>query len=351
MSLENRAENALTGIVLLDIFQMLSAREAVKRSLPKGSLFIANETIKNLQQCAMGTIAIALSKDDLGNPWCRGDHRLDELPIEQHFGRLRSQSPTAQLSVRSFWQASARDMMKASREKRPPAAFRPPQEDMKPLTPDEFYACSDRAYRAAIRLASFCQGAEPMSVQEMYEEWCGENKFMDLEEAPLLGDEDEFHDWELVNQDLPQTPKDFLEGLQTEAAMFEDPPDDRAPASGKPDLDLELAGVPCHDELREILAARPSKQDKNEVPPQSPDKGVCSTGLAMNLHHSLWGLGPNASEDETFDSIWRLTMYLRHWQGGCDAGYIKDARVCRRQAHTLNWYQCLGICLLPFSIL
>lgn len=57
----------------------------------------------------------------------------------------------------------------------------------------------------------------------------------------------------------------------------------------------------------------------DDVPP-SPSKGVVSTdiGPAQNLHHALWTLGPQCSEEEVFDSIWRLVMYLRYWKGGSD---------------------------------
>ena len=53
-----------------------------------------------------------------------GDHRLSELGIEHHFGRLRSQSSTAQLSTRGYWQSSARDMLKRARRTKPAAATR-----------------------------------------------------------------------------------------------------------------------------------------------------------------------------------------------------------------------------------
>lgn len=80
----------------------------------------------------------------------------------------------------------------------------------------------------------------------------------------------------------------------------------------------------------------------DDVPP-SPSKGVVSTdiGPAQNLHHALWTLGPHCSEEEVFDSIWRLVMYLRYWKGGSDRTWIKDPRVVRRKASGLNWYQCL----------
>ena len=89
MPLEMRAENCLCGVMLLDLFQMISNQESSRRGLPRGSLFLAAETVKNLQHSAMGVISVALSKSTEGSPWTRGEQRLSELGIEQHFGRLR----------------------------------------------------------------------------------------------------------------------------------------------------------------------------------------------------------------------------------------------------------------------
>ena len=132
----------MSGFLLLDLFQMLANREAAKRGLPKGSCFCAPETVRNLQQCALGILGVCISKAVRGSPWVRGDHRLSELGIEHHFGRLRSQSSTAQLSTRGYWQSSARDMLKRAKRTKPAAATRCAAEVVPPLTQDEFYSCS-----------------------------------------------------------------------------------------------------------------------------------------------------------------------------------------------------------------
>ena len=100
MPLEMRAENGLCGLMLIEVFQMLSNQESTRRGLPRGSLFLAAETVRNLQHAAMGVISVTVSKSTEGSPWERGGQRLSELAIEQHFGRLRTQSPSAQLTAR-----------------------------------------------------------------------------------------------------------------------------------------------------------------------------------------------------------------------------------------------------------
>ena len=50
------------------------------------------------------------------HPFKNGFARLSEHPIETWFGFLRSQSPTAQLTARAYWQAAGRQLLKASRD-------------------------------------------------------------------------------------------------------------------------------------------------------------------------------------------------------------------------------------------
>ena len=139
MSLENRVENALTGFCLLDMFQMLAVAEAKRRGFPKGSLFLAGQTVLNLQQSALAIVAVGLTKDEHGSPWSKGDHRMTELPVERHFGHLRSQSSNAQLNARSFWRASAKHMMKSLVNFKP---GRPSSESVPPLSNSEFLSIS-----------------------------------------------------------------------------------------------------------------------------------------------------------------------------------------------------------------
>eukprot|EP00435_Cladocopium_sp_Y103_P019204 s3146_g4.t1 len=342
MPLEMRAENAMSGLVLLDVFQMLSNQEAARRGLPRGSLFLANETVRNLQHAAMGVLSVTLSKSTEGSPWSRGEHRLSELPIEMHFGRLRTQSPSAQLTAKSYWTACARDMMRSSRQPKPASHSRPPPEDEKPLSADEFFVASERAYRSSIRFAAYCAGSTMDSLDEMYREWCNQHGFD--KEGPLLGDE---FDMDLdVPLEKAKSASTFLEGIRTDAAMEEELPDP-VPGDEVP-KDFELKNVPDSEMLQDLFSAKPEQQvsEEDRVPPESPSKGACSGGLGKTLHHSLWCLGQTSSDAEIFDSIWRLVMYLRHWHKGCDRTWISDPRTCRKKSSGLNWYQLLGSSML-----
>ena len=341
MPLEARAENAMSGIVLLDLFTMMSQKECAKRGLPRGSLFVAPETSKNLQHAAMGIISVTLSKTADGCPWASGDQRLSELSIEQHVGRLRTQSTSAQLTARSYWTASARDMLRSHKRRKPAMLSRPPPESDGHLKPDEFYVASERAYRASLRLAGWCAGVTPESLHEAYTQWCKSKGFQ--QEVPLLGDEEEFQLDEEENTDGATS---FLENIRAEAAMEaelpEDGPDDDALAFE----DHLLAKLPEAQLLKELFAEkRADGSVEPEVPHESPKKGACSgeSGMAKTLLHALWCLGSNASDAEVLDSIWRLTMYLRHWKKGCDRTWIADPRASRRKSKKLNWHQCLGM--------
>eukprot|EP00435_Cladocopium_sp_Y103_P061032 s1370_g22.t1 len=298
---------------------MLAAKESKRRGLPRGSLFLAPETVRNLQQGALGLLTVFVTKSREGNPWKRGDHRLGELPIERHFGRLRSQSASAQLNAKSFWRASARDMMRSIKVNKQPAS--PPADDLPPLSNDDFFQLTERAYRASIRFAAFCQGCTNDSLHEMYEEYCQREEY--LQDGPLLGDEEEFlevleeEDPSFENQDANEAhqeeTKRFLNQIQAEAGMKDDLPLD---SSQPEDLD-DLGEVPDGDLLNELFNVQDGKGP--DEPPPSPTKGTCSVpSMACNLHHALWTLGPSATEEEVFDSIFRLVMYLRHWQGGSD---------------------------------
>lgn len=211
---------------------------------------------------------------------------------------------------------------------------RAPDEVMKALTPDEFYHCSERAYRSALRLAAFCEGVTPDSLKNLYQSWCDGKEY--LKEGPLLGDEEEL----ILDNDAEDdvdgkiAVKEVLSSLQTDAEL-----QGEMKETSEFDLrEVELKSMPDAAELKSALdAVQPG--EKCEPEPQSPSKGTCSLGVPMNLHHALWGLAENATEPEVFDSLWRLVAYCRHWCGGCDREFIKDPRTSRRRTEKLNWYQ------------
>ena len=62
-----------------------------------------------------------------------GHHRLTELAIEEHFGKLRMQSPSAQLTVRSFRSPEAKEMIRTkTASKNPSTAAKKKTKNPKP---------------------------------------------------------------------------------------------------------------------------------------------------------------------------------------------------------------------------
>lgn len=155
---------------------MLADKKCQDRGLPKGSLWIAPETSRNLSQTAQGVISVCLSPSDSGCPYARGNLRMTELPVEQFFGRLRVQSSSAQLSCPAFWTASARDMLRMKAQKKHSA--RPPRnEHVDAVSPTEFFHESEKALKACLRLAAWCEGCTTESLQASYFEWASSGKY------------------------------------------------------------------------------------------------------------------------------------------------------------------------------
>ena len=134
LSLEQRVETAVSGFVCIDLFTALASVKCTKMGLPKGSCFMAGQTSFNLQSICLAAIVIAVTKSPEMNPWKYGSCRAAELSIEQFFGCLRSQSSTAQLSCRAYWQAGSRNALRMlpELERQKPAALGEP-----PLTDEQ----------------------------------------------------------------------------------------------------------------------------------------------------------------------------------------------------------------------
>ena len=116
IELVTRCELALSGFLCLDLFRMTAEEKTLAMKMPKGSGFMASQTVGNLQGCCLSVVAIALTLDPNWQPWRHGHARLTELPIEQWFSFLRSQSPNSQLSARAFFQASCRMSLKNNKQ-------------------------------------------------------------------------------------------------------------------------------------------------------------------------------------------------------------------------------------------
>ena len=112
ISLLQRCEIALTGFLTLDVFKFLADDTCETFGLPRGSCYMAPQTVSNLQAIALSMVAYCVSKPASFQPFRHGFARMTELAIEQVFGQLRVQSRNAQLSSRGFLQADARLAMR-----------------------------------------------------------------------------------------------------------------------------------------------------------------------------------------------------------------------------------------------
>ena len=132
LSLAVRCELAVSGFLLLDLFQVLANDTCSQMRVPRGSCFMAGQTMSNLQSCSVAAIVVCLTKDLQHDPFRAGFARLSELSIEQFFGTLRSQTGNSQLSSRAYFQCSARQALKACKDldsQRPRAGNEPPLTD------------------------------------------------------------------------------------------------------------------------------------------------------------------------------------------------------------------------------
>ena len=150
----DRCQNAMTAFCMLDLFRLVADTETTKRGLPKGSLFLSHQTLRNLQCVALSAIIVTASPDRQGDAWRYGHLRLSELAVEEHFGLLRMQSASAQLTTRGFWVAEAREMLRQKSCSK--NSSKPVEHQAAMLSPAEFYECSCKALRSALRLVGYC---------------------------------------------------------------------------------------------------------------------------------------------------------------------------------------------------
>ena len=121
---------------------------------------------------------------------------MSEISIEHFFGRLRVQSPSAQLTTRSYWAASAREMARTARRSKSNLAEPPNLEHCPPLTSAQFYAASERALQSALELVAWCGDLSTRSLEERYKEWCLNPRHSDFGQ-----DFDAEDDWDVEAED------------------------------------------------------------------------------------------------------------------------------------------------------
>ena len=112
LTLLQRCELGLTAFLSLDIFRMISSAKCREKGLPTGPLFMAPQTVFNLQGVALSVIAMCVSKPKGWTPWKRGSARASELTVEQFFSFIRAQSSNSQHTARSYWTAATRQNLR-----------------------------------------------------------------------------------------------------------------------------------------------------------------------------------------------------------------------------------------------
>ena len=137
LSLSERAELALTGFVLLDLWSLVASEKEKTSGVGRGRMQMAGQTRRALQGIAMTCISIAATKPKHWNPFGR-PHSLSEVHIEQWFGQLRSQYVDSDLTARGYFNAAARVARKTAKNQ-----VRPPQTPVEEeaLTPQECLGC------------------------------------------------------------------------------------------------------------------------------------------------------------------------------------------------------------------
>lgn len=305
LDIKRRCTNALTGFVLMDLWQLVSTALCTKRGLKKGSLWLAPQTSQNCQHIALAAISVCCSKNTEGNPWEFGHARLTELGVEESFGRLRVQFASAQMSVRGFFQASAKDAlnMKASGE-----GAGPPKNSMKPLTSKEFQQACEDAYNAALALVAFC--VDDMTVESLrkaYEETCRGNHFQQecMAEPDELDDE---NDGATLDPTSGPEEDKVLENLVEDIEMQE-------PDFGQEKHDLpDCAHLPDCEDIKKIVSKSPSPSDLSDRQgPEVAAKGAKSHQQPHTLAEVINNIRPGSDiTQELFDGMWRLVLFLRH---------------------------------------
>ena len=281
-----RCEASLTGFILCDLWRIVSIATAQRFNLAKKQTFLAPQTTENLQQVALSTVTVCLSKPKYGDYWRHGANRVSELAIEEWFGRLRTQSANAQLSARAYWKAGMRDSLMQKRRHHDHYDL----DELEPLTPAEFQGACKDALNAALELVASCSHFCKESLQEKYEACCRDGSldinFDLLKPHPVEEDEAEAAPGE----------EDCAAFLQTmEATLGKDSAEPEAS-----DFDLEAF----------LLRDLPHREDVKKL---GEELGSETPGTSLpHLPHTL--SAALTSERPLFDRVWRLCVFLRH---GC----------------------------------
>jgi hypothetical protein len=305
LDLKERTHWALAGFLLVDLFSILAQVTCRKLNWGKGTTWLAPQTAHNLQQVCLGIVSVALTKSRFGDPWS-GTNRLNEISIEEHFGRIRMSSANAQVTARSYWKAVARESLL----RRDKVQVQNPLVEIPPLTDEEFEKVCDKAYASALAFVCKCSDASVEKLEHMYKNACNGKELeisslRALEPNPVEADEEDMmhisgHD--PAQGFAPDEPEKILKTVQQDAASLEygGEAEENNAADEPPEEVDDLGGIA---DLAEIRAAATADDDPSTVPQ------VPLTKLPTTLSEALEAV---ENGRPFWDTIWRLTLFLRH---------------------------------------
>lgn len=310
LPLMTRCENAVCGFLLIDLWQMASEVMAIRHGLSKKSTFMAPQTASNLQQVCLSIIGIALSKPAHGDYWSAGPNRVGEISIEQFFGRIRSQSNTAQVTARGYWRAMAREaiVQQLRRSQKEKEEYK--VAELPALTPNDFREACENALRSSLALVSSCTKLSSSVLEDRYREACRRGDLGRFDLAALAPHPVEMDEEDLEQEDVAASCENLLKVIQDDsakaaAAMEEE----QVNLAEGPDTEtekdaMEFDDLPDAEELKQAMAPEPSESAEAQQPKHLP----LTLKEALELHNngrSLW------------DSLWRLSVSLRHGHLNC----------------------------------
>ena len=136
LELKTRCELALSGHICCDLWELTSTEREKQLGVSRGKLQMAHQTRRNLQSVALSTVALAASKPPSWDAF-RHAHGISEIHIERHFGQLRAQSISGELTARSFWNAEATLARRIAKHK--PVDDMPERVEEQPLNPAQLH--------------------------------------------------------------------------------------------------------------------------------------------------------------------------------------------------------------------
>ena len=186
MTVLQRLENAMACHFILDLAKIVSLYHEDQFALPRGSAFLPNITVRNIQDLC-GFVAVAAKTLPSGFAW--RPWRMTEMPLETYFGLLRSQYQSAQMSVRDFLVASGvvskqyQHNLRGATEK----DLHGPSEGEDAMTDTDFRGAAERAKTSGLKFMSWCSNFSEQQLWRLYGAYCMDARQVQLDDAHREG--------------------------------------------------------------------------------------------------------------------------------------------------------------------